>query len=51
LSKKLLVIQKEFKEESEGRKTGQERIKTHFYEELDLFKEVIERERERRVSS
>ena len=30
---------------------GQERMKSHFYDELEQFKEVIERERERRVSS
>lgn len=30
---------------------GQERLKAHFYDDLHQFKEIIERERERRVSS
>lgn len=51
LSKKLLALQKDFKEESQNRKVGIDRMKHHFYEELDQLKEVVEREQQRRVSS
>jgi hypothetical protein len=51
LSKKLLTLQKEFKEETEHRKVGVQRMKQGFEEELEQLKEVVEREQERRVGS
>jgi Asp-tRNA(Asn)/Glu-tRNA(Gln) amidotransferase B subunit len=51
LSKKLINLQKEFKEETENRKIGVERMKNSFYDEMGQLKEVVEREQERRVSS
>jgi hypothetical protein len=37
------LTQKEFKEEADSRTQGQERLKAHFYDELEQFKEIIER--------
>lgn len=51
LSKKLVSLQKEFKQETGNRKQGEQRLKNRFYDELSEFKGVIEKERERRVSS
>jgi hypothetical protein len=47
----LINLQKEFKEETENRKIGVERMKNSFYDEMGQLKEVVEREQERRVSS
>jgi hypothetical protein len=41
LGKKLTAVQKEFREEAENRTQGQERLRGHFYDELEQFKEVI----------
>ena len=51
LSKKLLALQKDFKEESDCRKVGVERMSQTFYDELQQLKEVVDRQQERRVSS
>jgi hypothetical protein len=41
LSKKLVNLQRDFKEESEARKQGAKRIKSHLYEELEQIREIF----------
>lgn len=51
LAKKLVALQREFREEAESRKAGTERLRGKFEQELGQVRGVLERERERRVST